>query len=264
MTATEFKLKDTKVRRCARPFIKGDGKEAVLGLHGFMGYPGELFYSAEKLAEAGFTVSVPRFPGHGTCGEDFNRSSGEQWLRTAIDAYLELKTDHEKIHVMGHSMGGVLAVLLASIFPVEKMVLMAPAVKLSLPIFLVEPLSLFVSKSLNKPQWKADDSIKFLDDRDEDDDLYLGQEYWSWSYFKRLADLSRLRRNAVRNLPLVKADILSIMGSHDPTVPAKAAELIEKRAGGKVKTVFLENSAHLVPYDKDYEKNAELTVSWMH
>lgn len=263
MTPTEFKLKDTKIRRCARPLILGDGKDAVLGLHGFMGYPGELSYPAEKLAEAGFTVSVPRFPGHGTCGEDFNSSSGEQWLRAAIDAYLELQTDHEKIHVMGHSMGGVLAVLLASIFPVEKIVLMAPAVKLKGPILLAEPLSLFVSKVLNRPQWKADESIEFLDNRDEDDDLYMGQEYWTWSYFKRLADLSRLRRHSVKKLPHVKADILSIMGSNDPTVSAKAAGLIEKRAGGKVETVFLENSAHLVPYDKDYEKNAELTVSWM-
>ncbi|MBF9018424.1 MULTISPECIES: carboxylesterase [unclassified Oceanispirochaeta] len=263
MTPTEFKLRDTKVRRCARPRILGDGKDAVLGLHGFMGYPGELSYPAEKLAEAGFTVSLPRFPGHGTCGEDFNQSSGGQWLRAAIDAYLELKSNHEKIHVMGHSMGGVLAILLASIFPVEKMVLMAPAVKLSGPLFLTEPLSLFVNKALNRPQWEADNSVYFLDDRDEDDDLYMGQEYWTWSYFRRLADLSRLRRQSLRQLPLVKADILSIIGRNDPTVPLKAADVIKKRAGGNVESVILENSAHLVPYDKDYEKNAELTVSWM-
>lgn len=263
MKPTEFKLKDTSIRRCARPLKMGDGKEAVLGLHGFMGYPGELFYPAEKLAEAGFTVSVPRLPGHGTCGEDFNKSNGEQWLRAAIDAYLDLKVHHDKIHLMGHSMGGILAILLGSIFPVEKMVLMAPAVKLTMPIFLTEPLSLVIDKVPNRPKWEQDSNIVFLDERDEDDDLYMGQEYWTWSYFKRLADLSRLSRKSVKNLPLVKADILSIMGRNDPTVSAKAAKIIEKKAAGKVETIFLENSAHLVPYEKDYEKNAELTVSWM-
>lgn len=263
MVPTQFKLRDTTIRRCALPRRMGDGKDAVLGLHGYMGYPGELSYPAEKLAEAGFTVSLPRFPGHGSCGEDFNLSTGEQWLRAAIDAYLELRADHETVHIMGHSMGGVLAILVASIFPVEKLVLMAPAVKLKGPLFLTEPLSLIVNKVLNKPLWKEDDSVVFHDDRDEDDDLYLGQEYWTWSYFRRLADLSRLRRRSLQKLPDVKADILSIMGRKDPTVLPGAADLIQKRAGGRTETVFLENSAHLVPYDKDFEKNAELTVSWM-
>ncbi|MDC7233099.1 MAG: alpha/beta fold hydrolase [Spirochaetales bacterium] len=263
MTPTEFKTKDVDIRRCARPRKMGSGKEAVLGLHGYMGYPGELVYPAQQLADAGFTVSLPRFPGHGTCGEDFNNSNGGQWLRAAVDAYLELKTDHEKVHLMGHSMGGILSIILASMFPVEKMVLMAPAVKIKGPLLLAEPLSLFVNKAMNRPPWKSDPSIQFFDDRDEDDDQYLGQEYWTWSYFKRLADLSRLRRRSVRALPAVQAETLTIMGSKDPTVDPAAASVIEKRAGGRTETVFLENSAHLVPYEKDYKKNAELTVSWM-
>lgn len=263
MTPSEFKLRDTCIRRCALPRRMGKGRNAVLGLHGYMGYPGELDYPARKLADAGYTVSLPRHPGHGTCGEDFNLSNGEAWLRGAVDAYLELQADHEKVHIMGHSMGGVLAVLLASLFPVEKMVLMAPAVKLSHPLFLSEPLSLFVDKVLNKPLWQPDESIRFLDDRDEGDDLYLGQEYWTWSYFRRLADLSRLRRRSQASLPSVNAHILTIMGRKDPTVSEKAARIIERRAGGRVKTVFLENSAHLLPYESEYEKNAELTVSWM-
>lgn len=263
MTPTQIKLRDTKIRRCAYPRVLGGGKDAVLGLHGFIGYPGELAYPAEKLAEAGFTVSLPRMPGHGSCGEDFNNSNGSQWLRAAVDAYLELKTDHDKVHVIGHSMGGVLAILLASVFPVEKLVLMAPAVKIKGPLALSEPLSLVIDKVLNKPLWQADESVVFHDDRDEDDDLYLGQEYWTWSYFKRMADLSRLRRMSVKRLIRVNADILNIMGRQDPTVPAAAAELITRRSSGKTETVFLENSAHLVPYDKDFQENAELTVSWM-
>lgn len=263
MTPTEIKLKDTTIRRCARPQRLGDGKDAVLGLHGFMGYPGELSFPAKKLAEAGFTVSVPRHPGHGTCGEDFNLSNGEQWFRAAVDSYLELKSSHEKVHVMGHSMGGVLAILLASIFPVEKMVLMAPAVKINGPLFMSELVSPFVNKSLIKPAWKQDTSVVFHDDRDEDDDLFLGQEYWAWSYMKRLADLSRLRRKSISRLPRVKAETLNIMGHNDPTVSPRAAHIIKKRCGGKVETVFLKESAHLVPYDKEYEKNAELTVSWL-
>ncbi len=263
MTPTEIPLKVARVRRCALPRRLGSGPRAVLGIHGFTGYPGELMYPAEKLAQAGFTVVLPRLPGHGTCGADFNQSCGPQWLRAVIDAYLELKEEFDTVYVMGHSMGGILAVLLASLFPVEKMVLMAPAIKVQGPLFLSELMSFFgKNKSLKQPLWQPDPSVIFRDERDEDDDLFLGQEYWTWNYVRRTADLSRLRRRAVRRLPRVQASILTILGAQDRAVDNSGADLVARRSGGPCETVTLENSGHLVPYDKDYEKNAELTVSW--
>ncbi len=262
MKPTEHSLTETKVRRCAYPLFFSGGKRAVLGLHGFMGYPGELYYPAERLNKAGFTVSVPRLPGHGSSGSDFNGSTGRQWLRKALDCYLELSAGYDEVYVMGHSMGGLLALLTASVFPVRKLALMAPAVALPPPLILTEAVSLFLDKSLNRPLWKPDTSIQFRDVRDKDDDLYLGQEYWTWSYFRRLADLSRLRRQAIRRLPLISADILTIMGGLDRTVGIKSSSIIESKAGGPVRTEVLPESGHLVPYEKEFEKNGNLIVDW--
>ena len=262
MTPTEYPLRDITIRRCALPRDYGQGRRAVLGLHGFMGYPGELQYPAQCLAEAGFRVVIPRMPGHGSCGEDFNRTNGRMWLRAAADAYLELAASHDEVYLMGHSMGGILASLLASRFPVAKMVLMAPALKLQGPLGLTELVEPFVNKTIRKPLWQPDNSYIFRDDRDEDDDLYMGQEYWTWTYFRRMADLSRLRKSAVRRLGQVNADVLTIMGAQDDTVAPDAASLVESRVRGRTETVVLPESAHLVPYDKEYKKNAELAVTW--
>ena len=262
MKPTEHPVRDIRIRRCAIPRDYGEGRRAVLGLHGFMGYPGELQYPAERLAGAGFRVLIPRLPGHGSCGEDFNSTTGRMWLRAATDAYLELTSTHDEVYLMGHSMGGIIASLLASRFPVSRMVLMAPALKLQGPLGMTELIHPFINKKLKKPLWEQDGAYTFRDDRDEDDDLYMGQEYWTWAYFKRMADLSRLRKKAVRRLHKVNADVLTILGARDETVAPDAATLVESRVKGRTETVVLPESAHLVPYDKEYKKNADLAVTW--
>ena len=96
----KFPLKMQKepfVRRCALPITLrseevgvGNGRrKAILGLHGFAGYPGELSLPASVLQKEGYSVFVPRLPGHGTNSEDFNATSHHDWIRKAVDSYEE-------------------------------------------------------------------------------------------------------------------------------------------------------------------------------
>lgn len=60
----------TKVMAGAEPFsAKGDRRGALV-VHGFTGCPQSMRPLGEALAKAGFTVEVPRLPGHGTTPED--------------------------------------------------------------------------------------------------------------------------------------------------------------------------------------------------
>ena len=88
------------VRKCALPIAlhskelrggqeTGYGRRAILGLHGFAGYPGELSLPASVLQKEGYSVFVPRLPGHGTNSEDFNTTSHHDWIRKAVDSYEE-------------------------------------------------------------------------------------------------------------------------------------------------------------------------------
>ena len=73
----------------ARPFSfvhTEKAKKAILCLHGYAGYPGEMVRPATDISEKGFDVYVPRLPGMGTTGEDFMRSRRKDWLGVAVNA----------------------------------------------------------------------------------------------------------------------------------------------------------------------------------
>jgi carboxylesterase len=94
------------------------GEEAVLVIHGYTGIPDELRYFAQRLYEAGYTVVVPRLPGHGTNETDFLSSTAQDWYRKVVDTYL-ISPKHS--HSLGGlSMGALLAILGASQFSAEK------------------------------------------------------------------------------------------------------------------------------------------------
>ncbi|MBN1501250.1 MAG: alpha/beta fold hydrolase, partial [Spirochaetes bacterium] len=116
-------------RKPALPvFLKG-GPKAILLLHGYNGYTEDFNYIAKRLHDAGYTVSVPRLAGHGTSANDFLSTNSDMWLRSAIDSYLDLKCSYKNIYICGLSMGGLLALILASLFSIKKIAVMAPALK---------------------------------------------------------------------------------------------------------------------------------------
>ena len=113
----------TMVKPVFLPQFYEGGSTAVLIIHGYTGAPFEMSYLAERLNKAGFTVSVPRLPGHGTNGRDFLESGWKDWLRACVDAYLNLKAYYKTVYITGLSMGGVLTILLAAKFKPEKIIL---------------------------------------------------------------------------------------------------------------------------------------------
>ncbi len=239
-----------KIRRCALPITHDvpDATHAVLGLHGFGGYPGELALSVRLLAEKGISAYVPRLPGHGTDQEDFDQSTGEQWYATAKEAYLELKEHYETVSVIGHSMGGVLALLLAEEFTIERMVLMAPALRLRSKIFpFVGIIRLF--KHRIRIHWEADSTVTFFDERDPGDDEFLGNEYWGYLNVKQINQLRKLCNRARRALDNVTGDLLVLTGGKDPSVPPSVGELIRRKSSARTVLIHLEDASHLIPYD---------------
>jgi carboxylesterase len=97
----------------ARPFRAAGGPIGVLLVHGFTGAPSSQRPWAEYLNTAGYTVSVPRLPGHGTSWQDMNTTTWPQWLDEVSRAFDELTSDCDQVYVTGLSMGGCLALRLA-------------------------------------------------------------------------------------------------------------------------------------------------------
>ena len=256
-----------EVRKCARPWTMlhtQKAAKAVLLCHGYSGYPGELVRPGVDLYEAGFDVFTPRYPGHGTSGADFLKSKAEDWIGTVYDVFSSLQKQYKTIYLVGHSMGGAVATIIADAFEVERLVLLAPALVLpSIPVGKLRFLRHFVTKQ--KAVWMHDPAISFYYEGDADDD-FLGSEYWSFVYPKTVWELERVRKQAVACLDHLKADTLSISGGLDKTVPQQASTVATEKPWGKNKHLHIPAASHLMPYDKDRSAQDEAmlaVVEWL-
>ncbi len=240
--------------------------KAVLLIHGYAGYPGELVHPAKQLFDAGFDVFCPRLPGMGTSGKDFMQSRAEDWLKVVLNASSDLSLHYASFNTVSHSMGTLLAILASIEYPVERMVLCAPA--LSLPAFEGKPLGLIslFRKDIRTP-WKSDNRYHLHYENAPADDALLGEEYWSHMYMKQLAELKRLSAKAGKAFSKTKGDILMILCADDVITDIKGAEaLFEQRKGSGDHLCLVDGATHYVYYDisPEAEKKAvEETVSFL-
>ena len=94
-------------------------KNAVLFLHGICGTPNHFVGGVPMLewVPQDWSVHNLLLPGHGGTVEDFAKSSMQQWRCAARRAFCRLAKDHEKVYIVGHSMGTLFALELAVDFP---------------------------------------------------------------------------------------------------------------------------------------------------
>lgn len=114
----------------AEPFSIDGGRIGVLLSHGFTGSPASMTPWGRALADRGFTVRVPRLPGHGTHWRDLNRVGWDDWYTELDSSLSELRAACDHVAVCGLSMGGALALRLAEVRPddVDALVLVNPAI----------------------------------------------------------------------------------------------------------------------------------------
>ncbi|MCU0489347.1 MAG: alpha/beta fold hydrolase, partial [Anaerolineales bacterium] len=108
------------------------GKTGVLLIHGFTATTAEVRPLGRSLLAAGYTVSGPLLPGHGTTPEQANRYSWRDYAATVADAYQEIKKHCSTVFIGGESMGGLLALYQACESPeIAGLLLFAPAIQLA-------------------------------------------------------------------------------------------------------------------------------------
>lgn len=135
-----------QVAQHARPLHIGQGRIGVLFLHGFNSSPHALREWAQLTADAGYRVALPRIPGHGTHWRELNATRWRDWYSCAEREFLTLSQACDQVFVAGHSMGGTLALRLASQYPdrVAGLTLVNPALLLKGAQRLVPAASLVV------------------------------------------------------------------------------------------------------------------------
>lgn len=239
-------------------FFKGlKASPAVLLIHGFSGTPYEMHWLAKQLNDAGYNVSVPRLPGHGTCKKDFLSSTWKDWLRCVCDNYIDLSAQYEGVYVAGHSMGGLLATILARYFDVQKLVLLAPAFCVkkrgTIPLWLT-PIAKYFVKEVKK-----NDGIFFKDEEFNN----ATEEYRKSHFIAKYADFYKINKMAKKALPYIKCKSLIVLAKKDNIATLENKDLIEKKVNMKCDYLMLEKGGHLVQCDAEKENVARSMIEFL-
>jgi len=225
----------------------------VLLCHGFTGSPQTLRPWADHLAAQGFTVSLPRLPGHGTAWPDLARTGWRDWYGEVDQAFGTLAGRCEQTFVFGLSMGGCLALRLAEVHgpAVRGLVLVNPSVAADTKLFLLAPMLKHVLRSL--PGIASD--IKKPGARE------LG---YSRVPVRAAATLPQLWDVTTRSLGDITQPILVYRSTVDHVVgPASMRVLLRSLPASQVTVRECPDSYHVATLDNDAETIFEGSVTFV-
>lgn len=236
----------------AKPFHLGNGKNAVLVIHGFTGIPYEMREFGEYLASRGFKVYAPLLPGHGTSKEDMIKTGRADWVRgaeTALEILLEEAPEH--IFVSGLSMGGILALHLGAAHP--EVEALAP---ICTPLYLQDwriRYLLPILKHFFKYSPLGEEPADILDTSVLEDPVAKeGRRRYGRPAIPCAVELLSLMRETKKKLGEIRQPILVIQARKDGVVPPSNAEYIFQHVASREKRIlWLENSAHGATMDFD-------------
>ena len=201
--------------------------------HGYMASPREARYVAKYLFEKGINVYVPRLRGHATDPEALKHITSEDWEYDFKLAFTLMRQTCDKVFVGGFSMGGLLALIHASEFKVDGVIVINSALRLNnLQVTYVVPaLHAFneMAASLNAKGVKD-----WIVNNSENSKINYAKHP-----FESIVQMEKIMKKTDQNLKNINAPILILQGDNDPVVNPKSAQLIYEGVSSRQKKLIL-------------------------
>ena len=238
----------------AEPLSAAGSDVGVLVVHGFTGNPSTMRPLADALVAAGFTVEMPRLPGHGTTIEDMATTTWADWSGAAESAYLDLAGRCRSVVVAGLSMGGTLTAWLAARHPeLAGIVCINPAVSPREPEVKEMVTLMLAAGETVSPGIGSD-----IADPDALENAYPGTPVGPLlSLFSGVADLTpRLDR--------IRCPVLIATSIDDHVVAPNNSDVLAACVTGPVERLTCHRSYHVVTLDYDKAEVIAATVEFAH
>jgi carboxylesterase len=238
--------------------LQEEGSHGVLLLHGFGDTPQTLALLARRLKKTGYSVLAPLLPGHGRTLEAFGKSRASEWIAAAKQAYIDMRGRHDSVSVVGLSMGGALAGLVASEQrAIPALVLIAPYLGMPRWLRLAAATHLVWGKLAGQVNGRNPRSIH--DPIEREKNLAYG-----FITGRELHELSTVVRLARKSLADVRAPTLIIQSREDPRCSPATAEFALKTLGSADKElVWTEGAGHIITVDYGRERVFAEVERWV-
>ena len=225
----------------AEPWFHDGNSTGVLLIHGFTGSPASMTPWAKAMAQQGWTIRVPRLPGHGSRWQDMNLTTWEDWYSEVERNFQILKASCDHVFVFGLSMGGSLTLRLAEQHgsEISGIVLVNAAVHSERPDRHLLPA---ISRVLKSFPGISNDIKKPGQDEVAYDKIPL----------KAAHSLSKLWKIVKSDIARVDQPILLFRSEDDHVVEASNAEWILAHVSStSTREVILHDSYHVATLDND-------------
>lgn len=234
------------------------GKAAVLVLHGFGDTPQSVRRLADHLHRDGWTVRAPLLPGHGRSLRVFSRSRAEEWRRFVLEEYDRLRASHGRVAVIGQSMGGALAVILAAERrDVAALVLLSPYLTMMPKVARLARVHRLVAVATPYVRTRSEASIWDAAERHRSLGFGLVAP-------RSLAELLAVTRAAWAAAPRIIAPTLVLQSSSDNRISNDAASRAFQRLGTPRKELaWLSGRGHVIAVDYGRDEVFAKTADWL-
>lgn len=232
-------MTDSSVLAGAEAWSAPGGPHGALVVHGFTGSPQSMRGLAEAFAAAGFSVELPRLPGHGTSVEDMLTTDWSDWSAAVEEAYTSLAGRCEKVVVAGLSMGGTLSLWLASRHPELAGVVAVNAAAGMGDDAMRKGLEDLLAQGVERMDGVGNDVA----------DPGVTELAYKEVPVKGLLSLGHAMADL--DLSAIRCPVLVLNSPQDHVVPPAASDTIAASVSGPVERVTLERSYHVATLDYD-------------
>ncbi|HYM31134.1 MAG TPA: alpha/beta fold hydrolase [Candidatus Cybelea sp.] len=245
-------------------FYYRGGRAGVLLIHGLTGTPTEMRFVGRGLAQAGFTVYGMQLDGHCGSEADLLATRWPDWYASVERAYEHFRRDVDVVFAGGLSMGAVLAMHLAAQRPgaVQGMALYSTTLWYdgwTIPVtrHLMPLLPIVVRLPFGKrrrfaeafPYGIKDDRLRqrVVSNMLSGASGAAGLPSTPWP---SLHELNTLVRIVCREMPAITTPTLIMHARDDDMTATTNADYIERRLGGLVRKVILDDCYHMITVDR--------------
>jgi len=235
--------------------LKGNRKVSILLIHGFLSFPGEMKRLAIKLNENGFTCLSVQLPGHFPPDNvNMRLYTFEDWVKEIEVSYNKLIECSSAVIVCGASMGGNLAIQLASQYNVCGLITICTPLSPNFSRFpftlLLNPIIFFLSKLKIEIRRSVRSHLPCVPEE-----------------FRSLADTTsyhvpisifseviKIIQRSSSNIRSIKCPLIVIQAKSDELVPARLAkEIVNNALSEEKELVYLDKSGHAALFDYQHE-----------
>ncbi|MFP4321259.1 MAG: alpha/beta hydrolase [Anaerolineales bacterium] len=236
----------------AEPFFYPGGRVGCLLIHGFTGSPYMHRWVGQALNKQGYTVFAPRLAGHGMHFTHLRHVRWPEWVADALDGYHVLKAHCDEIVIIGHSMGGMVAIMLATEVQTPALVVMACPITLSAiwRVHLLRPVVRFLNfgdPTGFEARLKVAQSARGEPPR--------GRVTYNRTALAGIVEVNRLAQAARARLPQINTPLLLVYAQQDRTAKLHHADIIQAEVNSAtVEKIILTQGAHNVMADEDHPR----------